>query len=117
MKRVAIVGSRRRTDRGAVEAEVARLADGTVVVSGGARGPDSWAAAAAISRGLEVKVHPPKLVAVRCFSDAVRGYYARNQAIVDDCDWVIAFPSDDRHGGTEDTIRRALRAGKPVHIR
>jgi hypothetical protein len=117
MKRVAIVGSRRRTDKSAVEDEVARLADGTVVVSGGAKGPDSWAAEAAHTRGLEVKVHRPRRVAVRSYGDAVRGYYARNQAIVDDCDWVIAFPAADRSGGTEDTIRRALRAGKPVHIR
>ena len=44
-------------------------------------------------------------------------YYARNQRIVDDSDRVIAFVAPDRTGGTEDTIRWAVRAGKPVEVR
>jgi predicted Rossmann fold nucleotide-binding protein DprA/Smf involved in DNA uptake len=55
--RVGIVGSRRRTDRQAVEACVAELAAETVVITGGARGPDRWAEEAARSRGLAVVVH------------------------------------------------------------
>ena len=39
-----------------------------------------------------------------------------NQRIVDDSDRVIAFVALDRTGGTEDTIRRAERAGKPVEV-
>ena len=30
---------------------------------------------------------------------------------------IIAFVTPDRTGGTEDTIRRAVRAGKPVEVR
>jgi hypothetical protein len=30
---------------------------------------------------------------------------------------IIAFVAPDRTGGTEDTIRRAERAGKPVELR
>jgi len=30
---------------------------------------------------------------------------------------IIAFVTLDRTGGTEDTIRRAVRAGKPVEVR
>lgn len=116
--RVAIVGSRRRTDRAAVEAAVAELPIGTVVVSGGATGPDTWAAEAARVRGYAVVVHRPDLPdGLRGRWDAARRYYARNQAIVDDCDRLIAFPAPDRKGGTEDTIRRALCAGKPLDIR
>jgi hypothetical protein len=44
-------------------------------------------------------------------------YYARNQRIVDDSDLIVAFVAPDRTGGTEDTIRRAKRAGKPVEVR
>jgi hypothetical protein len=36
---------------------------------------------------------------------------------VDDSDRIIAFVAADRTGGTEDTIRRAKRAGKPVELR
>jgi hypothetical protein len=120
--RVAIVGSRRRTDRAAVEACVAELpSDGPdgapVVVSGGAAGPDSWAAEAARRRGLEVRVHRPDLAGARSYGEAARAYHARNQRIVEDCDRLIAFVGHDRTGGTEGTIRRARRAGKPVELR
>ena len=120
--RVAIVGSRRRGDRDAVEACVGELpADGldgaTVVISGGAKGPDSWAVEAALKRGLEVRVHKPDLAGIATRFQATERYYARNQCIVEDCDRLIAFVAPDRSGGTEDTIRRAQRAGKPVELR
>ena len=115
--RVGIVGSRRRTDRETVEATVAALPVGTVVVTGGAAGPDQWAAQAARASGHEVVVHTPDLGGVRARWQATDRYYARNQRIVDDADRVIAFVAPDRTGGTEDTIRCALRAGKPVELR
>ena len=115
--RVGIVGSRRRTDRETVEATVAALPVGTVVVTGGAAGPDHGAAQAARASGHEVVVHAPELGGVHAQWQATDRYYARNQRIVDDADRVIAFVAPDRPGGTEDTIRRALRAGKPVELR
>jgi sugar (pentulose or hexulose) kinase len=115
--RVAIVGSRRRTDRETVEATIAALAPRTVVVTGGASGRDRWAEGAATARGLEVVVHVPDLGGVRARWQAADRYYARNQRIVDDAETIIAFVAPDRTGGTEDTIRRALSAGKPVEVR
>jgi cell division ATPase FtsA len=115
--RVGVVGSRRRTDREAVEAYIAELAPGTVVVTGGAQGPDCWAKQAARARGLEVVVHKPDLGGVRTRWEAADRFYARNQHIVDDSHMLIAFVAPDRTGGTEDTIRRAVRAGKPVEVR
>jgi hypothetical protein len=50
-------------------------------------------------------------------STAAGCFYRRNQRLVDDSDRVIAFVAPDRTGGTEDTIRRATRAGKPVEVR
>ena len=115
--RVAIIGSRRRQDRAAVEAFVATLPGDAVVISGGAPGPDRFAEAAAQARGLPVVVHRPDLASVRSYPDAARRYHARNQRIVDDADLVVAFVAPDRKGGTEDAIRRARRAGKRVLIR
>jgi hypothetical protein len=112
--RIGIVGSRRRTDRQTIEAAVAKLLLGTVVVTAGAEGPDSWAEHAARARDLEVVVHRPDLHGVRNWWGAAQRHYARNQLIVDDADRIIAFPAADRTGGTEDTIRRAVRAGKLV---
>jgi YspA, cpYpsA-related SLOG family len=116
--RIAVVGSRLYTDRAAVEAAIAELPAGVVIVSGGARGPDTWAAEAARGRGLETVVCRPKLAGVRSRGEVAGRYLARNQKIVDQCDRVIAFVVSSRlAGGTGDTIKRAQRAGKPVELR
>lgn len=115
--KVAIVGSRRRTDRETVEILVGALGHDVVVVSGGCRGPDQWAAEAARKRGLEVVEHLPALPDKGAPRWAfTRAYHARNQAVVDDADRVVALIAPDRTGGTEDTIRRAHAAGKMVKI-
>jgi hypothetical protein len=111
--RIAIIGSRRRTDREAVEACVAQMPPQTVIVTGGATGPDRWVERAARERGLGVAVHEPDLGAAVTRWQVVERYYMRNQAIVDDSDRIIAFVAPDRTGGTEDAIRRA----KPVELR
>ncbi|GGC90463.1 SLOG family protein [Chelatococcus reniformis] len=116
VERVAVVGSRERLDRHAVEAAIAALPAGTIVVSGGCRGVDSWAADAARARGLPVTELLPDLGGVRSRGEASRRYHERNQQVVDAADRVIAFVAPSRKGGTEDTIRRAQRAGKPVQI-
>jgi len=63
--RIGIVGSRRRTDREGIETYIAQLAPETVVITGGARGPDRWAEEAARARGLTVTVHKPDLQGTR----------------------------------------------------
>jgi hypothetical protein len=65
----------------------------------------------------EVVVYKPDLDGVCARWQATERYYARNQAIVHDSDRIIAFAAPDRAAGTEDTIRRAERAGKPVELR
>ena len=115
--RVAIVGSRRRTDRASVDSYVASLPGGAVVISGGCRGVDTWAAAAARARGLAVIEHRPDLSGIRSRGEAVRRYHARNARVVADADVLVAFVSPNRKGGTENTINHARRAGKPVEIR
>ena len=115
--RIAIIGSRRRTDRETIETAVAGLSAETIVVTGGAEGPDSWAEQAARRWGLAVVVHRPDLDGVHARWQAAERFYARNQRIVDNADCIIAFVAADRTGGTEDTIRRARRAGKPVEVR
>jgi hypothetical protein len=112
-----VVGSRRRTDRESVEAYIAELVPGTIVITGGAKGPDHWAEEAARARGLAVEVHEPDLDGAHTRWQAAERFYARNQRIVDEADMVIAFVAPDRTGGTEDTIRRAVRAGKPAEVR
>jgi len=112
--KIAIIGSRRRTDRQTIDDYVATLPAGTVVVSGGARGPDTWAADAAKACGLDVVEFLPDLDDVRNRGEATRRYYARNQQVVDAVDQVVALVAPDRRGGTEHTIKCAQLAGKPV---
>lgn len=114
--RVAVVGSRRRRDRDTVDRFIAGLPDSAIVVSGGCEGPDKFAAEAARARGLPVVEHLPDLTGCTKHFEFTQRYYERNQTVVDDCDQLAALVAPDRKGGTEDTIRRALKAGKPVTL-
>jgi predicted Rossmann fold nucleotide-binding protein DprA/Smf involved in DNA uptake len=116
MKHVAIVGSRRRSDRETVDRLVAQLPEGSVIVSGGAPGPDNWAEEAARKYGREVRVMRPHLEAARTQGQRTRRYHARNQRIADLAHEMFALVAPDRKGGTEDAIRRAQRKGIPITI-
>lgn len=122
--RVAIVGSRRFASEDVANAwehvvrgYVKRLPQGTVVVSGGAIGVDSWAEDEAKRRGLETNIFPvdksglPIDQRERRIEFAKRAY-ARNQKIVDDADILVAF-WDGKSGGTADTVARARRSKMP----
>jgi predicted Rossmann fold nucleotide-binding protein DprA/Smf involved in DNA uptake len=117
-RHIAIVGARRRTDRETIDHLVADLPADTVIVSGGACGPDTWAEEAARKRGLATKIFRPDLHDVDALSQGqiTRCYHARSQQIVDAADEVFALVAPDRKGGTEDTIRRAQRKGIPITV-
>lgn len=100
---------------------VAALPADSVVVSGGCRGVDTWAAEAARAWGLEVVEHKPRFPATPNgrkmeYGEMVRAYYNRNLRIVQDADVVYAFVAPDRRGGTENTIKHAQRLGVKVVI-
>lgn len=108
--KVAIVGSRDFPDRTRVEDYIGYLASDTVVISGGARGVDTWAADAAAKRGLRVEIiradwskHPRSAGMIR------------NAKIVASCDAVVAFHYNESLG-TANTIAGARAAGKPVYV-
>ncbi|MHC1744874.1 MAG: hypothetical protein AB9873_17855 [Syntrophobacteraceae bacterium] len=89
--RVGIVGSRVRDCEGAVRELVRSLPAGTVVVSGGARGVDQWAADEAKRCGLEVVELKPEGVGTGYYQ-ACRGYTTRNRLIAESVDVLYAFP-------------------------
>jgi predicted Rossmann fold nucleotide-binding protein DprA/Smf involved in DNA uptake len=95
---------------------VRALPSDAVVVSGGCRGIDSWAAEAARAAGLRVEELLPDLSGVRSRGEAARRYHDRNTLVAQACDELIALVANDRKGGTEDTVRKAVAAGKPVTI-
>jgi predicted Rossmann fold nucleotide-binding protein DprA/Smf involved in DNA uptake len=124
-QRVAIVGSRKHPDvnkaRQAVFDCVRNLPPNTVIVSGGAKGVDSWAEQAAHKYGLRTKIYPVDKKGLSPYGspDSRREYgkraYARNLLIVDDCDRLVAFSSGNTKG-TNHAIRYARKQGKPVEI-
>lgn len=118
MLSIGIVGSRRRTDRESVVALVNALPEGTVVVSGGCRGVDSWAEQAARSRGLSVRIFKPDFTGFASLSyyDKCERYYARNREIVKASDFVFAFVSIGGKGGTENTLSICRELGIPFFI-
>jgi len=108
--RLAIIGSRNFPDLDRVDALVRSLPAGTLIVSGGASGPDARAVEAAAARGLAHLVFPAKWAELGRAAGLIR-----NQDIVDQADRVVAF-WDLKSRGTKDTINKALAAGLVVTI-
>lgn len=109
--KIAIVGSRDFPSIPKVYNYVAGLPPDTVVVSGGARGVDAWAAKFARNRGLP----EPLIFEADWVNRGLGAGKERNHQIVEACDRLVAF-WDGSSRGTADTIELARKAGKPVEI-
>ena len=121
-ERVAIFGSHKwssveKRERAwhAVVDYVNALPEGTIVVSGGAEGVDTWAAEAARRRGLPVEEFPPDphLPKDRAptHNERVNALMARNTDIAKRCTRGVAF-MDGKTPGSSDTIKKIGRLGK-----
>lgn len=87
----------------------AHVSQGDIIVSGGAKGIDSYARRYAEESNLELHEYKPD------YKKYGRGApLVRNTTIVDDCDVLLAFPSE-KSRGTYDTIRKANKLNKPVY--
>lgn len=117
---VAFIGSRRWPERlrGRIEREIKRLPAGTVVVSGGAKGVDTWAAQYARKHGYPVVEYPVQFSNTNEFRkyDYATALYSRNQAVATAAGRAVAFVALDRKGGTEHCIKLFLAKDKQVKI-
>lgn len=121
---LAVVGSRRYRGGQTMVREV--LADFLAaavcevrVVSGGCRGPDTWAVAEARETGCAVQDYLPDLTGLGPAAPRwawTRRYHERNERLAEACDGMLAFVADDRRGGTEHAIACARRLGKRVVV-
>lgn len=110
-QKIAIVGSREGIDRNAVEEFINHLdSDHNIVISGGAKGVDSWAAERAEARGIETLVIRPNWK-----KHGNGAGFRRNKLIVHEADSVVAF-WDGESRGTEHTIKTAIEAGKHTAV-
>lgn len=105
--KIAVIGSRGIT---AIDYAKIGARPGDTLVSGGARGVDSLAAAWARRNGIAVVEHFPDY---RRYGKAAP--HVRNRMVVADADRVVAF-WDGKSRGTKSTIEEAKRHGKPVEI-
>jgi hypothetical protein len=110
MQRVAFIGSRTFPAPDLVARFVAKLPEGAVVVSGGARGVDTWAEEAAKVRGIETLIFHADWDGLGRKAGPIR-----NEKIIANVDWVVAF-WDGTSRGTLNAIYLATRAGLPVEI-
>ena len=111
IRRIAIVGSREGVDPQAVRAFVDRLDPlTTVVISGGAVGVDSVAAEHARKRKIRVVEIRPNWKKY----GRVAGFH-RNGEIVKCCDDIAAF-WNGKSRGTLDTVKKGMKANKPVAL-
>lgn len=112
--KLAIVGSRDYAYRARVLAFVDRLKFDTIVVSGGARGVDTWAEVAAERRGLQTEIY--RVTAADWERIGKSAGRRRNAVVVEKADWVVAF-WDGASPGTLDTICKARDADKLFGVR
>lgn len=113
-KTIGIVGSRRRNTF--KDFQLCRRAfykiyqPGDKIVSGGCeKGGDKFAEKIARGAGITIIIHHADWIG----HGKVAGFL-RNTAIAEDCDVLIALVHQDRTGGTEDTVKKALKLGKEV---
>lgn len=114
-EKVAIVGSRGWVDKDAVIDYIWRLEPDSLVVSGGAKGVDSFA-----EEGVRIRWmhrHDVRLLELLPEWDKYgkSAGFRRNAEIVAEADRVVAF-WDGASKGTASTIRLARKAGKPVEV-
>lgn len=92
-----------------VDERVAKLEPGTLVIAGGAAGPDTWAEEAAVERGLPVKV----MRADWQMLGRQAGYLRNVQMLNEGPKLVVAY-WDGRSNGTRHTVLEAIGRMIPV---
>jgi len=126
MKKIGIVGSRRRNSKEDYEALKRVFLDiykeGDEIVSGGCPlGADHMAEILSKEYNIPIKIHYPnksKLDPEKLKKNAKWAYaeinFARNTLISQDSDILICVVASDRKGGTEDTIKKAEKMNKTI---
>lgn len=107
--KIAIVGSRNYPNKQDVVRYVKSLPHGTMIISGGAMGPDTWAEEAALVRGLETMIFKPEWD-----KWGKSAGFRRNADIVMAADKVVAFTTGSK--GTANTMELARRYGKELEV-
>lgn len=107
---VAVVGSRGFANKYLMGMWLTAHMPAVHIISGGARGPDTWAIDWAQLTGVPYTIYPADWDRY-----GKRAGFLRNTTLVEKADWIVAF-WDGKSRGTLDTIRKAHEAGKRVTV-
>jgi hypothetical protein len=115
---VGIVGARKYQDRQSVLDLVNSLPADSVLVTSGCAGVCTWVREEEEKRNMEVAVYSPDLQNIRAWFEVPKRYYQRNKELVEACDLLHAFISqeDGFVGGTKFEVDYAVSMGIPVQV-
>ena len=115
---IGIVGARKYKDKSPVVELVNSLPADSVIVTSGCAGVCTWVREEAEKRNMEVVVYSPDLQNIRAWFEVAKRYYQRNKELVEACDFLYAFVSqeDGFAGGTRFEVKYALKLKKPVQL-
>ncbi len=118
MKNIGVVGSRDWKDENQIYEYLNKYINSSMdvcIVSGGAKGVDSFAVKYAKENKLDYKEFLPKIKKGQNRFEIIKEYYRRNKEIVDHSDVLIAFVNKDT-GGTWNTIKHAKNKGIKINV-
>ena len=115
---IGIVGARKYKDKPSVKDLIQYLPADSVIVTSTCKGVCSWTIEAARERDMEVMVYSPDLSNIRSNFEVAKRYYERNRELIERCDLVHAFISEEDGctGGTGFEVEYASKLGKPVEL-
>lgn len=109
--RILVSGSRDHASPSVVEAFIASVPEGSIIIHGGAKGVDTIAAIAAERRGL----HTACVKAIWKFHARAAGPRRNAAMMLLDPDYIVAFPMPDSKG-TADQIKRGQTEGVETFV-
>lgn len=115
---IGIVGARKYRDRPSVVNLIGSLPIDLVIITSGCRGVCTWAKEEAEKRNMKIKVYAPDLKNIRARFEIPKRYYQRNRELVEACDILYAFISqeDGFIGGIRFEVAYARKIGKMVKL-
>jgi len=116
--KIGIVGARKYKDKSSVIELVKSLPADSVIITSGCAGVCTWVREESERRNMEVVVFSPDLENIRAWFEVPKRYYQRNRELVEACDFLHAFISqeDGFAGGTKFEIKYALKLKKSVQL-
>jgi hypothetical protein len=116
--KIGIVGARKYQDRQSVIDLVKSIPPDNQIITSGCKGVCTWVKEEAEKRNMKVAVFSPDLQNIRAWFEVPKRYYQRNKELVEACDFLYAFISqeDGFSGGTRFEVEYSLKLRKPVEL-